>query len=334
MILRKSRRKHKAYWTVLIVPTCYGRVRNLRIPGVLLKMVGGAVFVALAVSVYLFAYNLQLRSEAKYYKELKAANEKQHQEIVELKKREETIREKIQAVEKLDRQVRDLLGLASRGEAGSLNEGTGSLGGGVSLDAVPDQADSLPEGPYREEAPGSGQTTSAGETEWLKTAQGIKASFDALDSLVEDQITTLEKLRKDVISRQRYVAALPTRWPVEGYITSRFGYRQSPFGGGKEFHDGLDIAAGTGTPITAAGGGRVVFVGLVAGYGRTVIIDHGYGYRTQYSHTSIVLVKKGQAVKRGEVIARVGSTGRSTGPHLHFTVLVNGKQVDPLTILR
>lgn len=150
----------------------------------------------------------------------------------------------------------------------------------------------------------------------------VATEFDELNLLLEQQVAALEQLKTDVISRQRYLAAVPTMWPVRGSVTSGFGYRQSPFGGGREFHDGLDIAASIGTAIVAAGGGKVLFSGWLTGYGNTVIIDHGYGYRTQYSHNSVVLAKRGQIVRKGEVIARVGSTGRSTGPHLHFMVSV------------
>jgi murein DD-endopeptidase MepM/ murein hydrolase activator NlpD len=118
-------------------------------------------------------------------------------------------------------------------------------------------------------------------------------------------------------------------WPVTGTITSPFGWRSNPFGGSPEFHQGLDIAAPTGTTVTAAAGGTVMMAQWYGGYGNYVLIDHGGGYSTGYGHLSAIYVTVGQAVTRGQAIGAVGSTGQSTGPHLHFEVRIAGKPVDP-----
>lgn len=116
-------------------------------------------------------------------------------------------------------------------------------------------------------------------------------------------------------------------WPARGVLTSRFGWRRY------RHHDGIDIAARPGTPIFAAKAGTVIFSGWYFGYGRTVLIDHGRGVTTRYAHASALLVRTGQEVRQGQVIARVGCTGHCTGPHLHFEVLVNGRAVNPLPAL-
>jgi murein DD-endopeptidase MepM/ murein hydrolase activator NlpD len=118
-------------------------------------------------------------------------------------------------------------------------------------------------------------------------------------------------------------------WPVTGTITSPFGWRSNPFGGGPEFHQGLDIAAPTGTTVTAAAGGTVLMAQWYGGYGNYILIDHGGGYSTGYGHLSAIYVSANQAVARGQAIGAVGSTGQSTGPHLHFEIRINGKPVDP-----
>ncbi len=118
-------------------------------------------------------------------------------------------------------------------------------------------------------------------------------------------------------------------WPVTGTITSPFGWRSNPFGGAPEFHQGLDIAAPSGTTVTAAAGGTVIMAQWYGGYGNYILIDHGGGYSTGYGHLSAIYVSTGQSVQRGQAIGAVGSTGQSTGPHLHFEVRIAGKPVDP-----
>jgi murein DD-endopeptidase MepM/ murein hydrolase activator NlpD len=123
---------------------------------------------------------------------------------------------------------------------------------------------------------------------------------------------------------------LPTRAPIAGAaLTSTFGNRVDPFAGTHAFHAGLDFAAGLGTTIRSAAGGVVVFAGMRPDFGRVVEIDHGNGLKTRYAHASKLLVETGALVAPGDPIALVGSTGRSTGPHLHFEVLRQGTAVDP-----
>ena len=140
-------------------------------------------------------------------------------------------------------------------------------------------------------------------------------SFDSLLNYLEDQVTLL--------------ASTPAIRPVRGWKTSGFGYRKSPFTGLREFHKGLDIANRQGTPIVATADGIVSFAGKKGLLGKIITIDHGHGMITRYGHAYKILKKTGDPVKRGEKIALIGSTGRSTGPHLHYEVLLNGIRVNP-----
>jgi murein DD-endopeptidase MepM/ murein hydrolase activator NlpD len=125
-------------------------------------------------------------------------------------------------------------------------------------------------------------------------------------------------------------ARVPSIWPVEGESTDSFGVRGNPFGGGgAEFHPGQDIAAPRGTPVLAPAEGRVVEAGWKNGYGQTVVIDHGNGLTTRYGHLSRIEVTAGEELKRGDQLGLVGSTGRSTGPHLHYEVRVGELPVSP-----
>lgn len=147
------------------------------------------------------------------------------------------------------------------------------------------------------------------------------------DSKLREQ--NLLNLWQRLEDRIEILAATPTLLPADGWITSKFGYRKSPFGARKTMHKGLDIAASFGTPVRAPADGIVSYVGFDGGYGNLVSIDHGFGVVTRYGHNAKVHVKYGQRVRRGDIIAEVGNTGRSTGPHLHYEVRVNGIAVNP-----
>lgn len=125
-------------------------------------------------------------------------------------------------------------------------------------------------------------------------------------------------------------ASLPEIWPAVGDVTSDFGWRRDPLRGGWDFHSGLDISNRRGTPIRAPAPGRVVRAFYNSGYGRMIEIDHGFGITSVYAHCHVLRVKKGDQVETGDLIATLGSTGRSTGPHLHFEVRLDGHAVNPL----
>jgi murein DD-endopeptidase MepM/ murein hydrolase activator NlpD len=126
----------------------------------------------------------------------------------------------------------------------------------------------------------------------------------------------------------------PTIWPVNGKLEGGFGGRRNPFGGlGWEFHSGQDIEADWGVPVVSGASGRVTFVGWQNGYGQLVVVDHGGGLTTRYGHLSHIDVDVDQMVSRGQLLGKVGSTGRSTGPHLHYEVRINDQAVNPLPYL-
>ena len=126
---------------------------------------------------------------------------------------------------------------------------------------------------------------------------------------------------------------VPTIWPADGWISSTFGWRKSPFNGQREFHTGLDIANMPSTPIKAAANGYVVFAGWFGVYGNVVMIEHGFGYETRYGHMDAINVRKGQYVSKGQYLGTMGDSGRSTGTHLHYEVIHNSKLEDPMKYL-
>jgi murein DD-endopeptidase MepM/ murein hydrolase activator NlpD len=182
----------------------------------------------------------------------------------------------------------------------------------------------LPEAPSEEPQARIG----ASSAELLIAA--LHRSARQLGEVAASQERSLSEIVGQLESKRAHLAATPAIWPAKGWLTSRFGTRTSPFTNQKQFHAGIDIAGERGTDIVAPAQGKVVFAGSRGPLGKSVIIDHGYGVRTQYGHSDDLYVKTGETVQRGQRIAALGNSGRSTGPHLHYVVEVKGKAVNPL----
>jgi len=168
------------------------------------------------------------------------------------------------------------------------------------------------------------------------TQEDVNREFSVIQQRIDEVRRQIDLRRESqeeiqgILNDQRsLLAAKPVGWPVKGWLTSSFGMRRDPFNGRRKMHEGLDIAARTGTAVVATADGIVSSVKTDPGYGKLVIVDHGYGYRTIYSHNSRYYVKVGQRVRRGERIAAVGNTGRSTGSHVHYEIRLNGVPVNP-----
>lgn len=147
---------------------------------------------------------------------------------------------------------------------------------------------------------------------------------------LQSEIDEMYKLNEEKI---RFLEATPNHIPVDGWITSTFGFRKNPVSGVYKMHEGVDIAAPIGTPVYAPADGKVVLADMQGGYGRKIIIEHGYGVTTVFAHGSNLFVKEGEEVKKGQKIAAVGSTGSSTGPHLHYEVHIDGIPTDPMKFI-
>lgn len=187
----------------------------------------------------------------------------------------------------------------------------------------------------------------------IREAQGAAAKYESLLQLPQGELVATTSQKVDKLARQLYVqatsfeelvelgrthedrlACIPAIQPVANKDLKRtasgYGYRIDPIYKTRRFHQGMDFSAPIGTPIYATGNGRVSFAGWQAGYGNTIKIDHGYGYETKYAHCDKLLVRKGQQVIRGEKIALVGNSGKSTGPHVHYEVIYKDKHVNPV----
>lgn len=158
-------------------------------------------------------------------------------------------------------------------------------------------------------------------------------TFALLKDLLQGLESRLQSMRSDVDKRNQLAAATPSIWPTHGWLSSSMGNRADPLTGEKDYHPGLDISADRGDPVYATADGTVTHAASAGNYGNLVIVEHGYGIQTRYGHLSAFKVTHGQAVKRGDLLGLVGSTGRTTGPHLHYEVRANGRILNPLQLL-
>jgi murein DD-endopeptidase MepM/ murein hydrolase activator NlpD len=186
------------------------------------------------------------------------------------------------------------------------------------------------------------QLTRANADSDVLTGVGGPPEIEGSDSFSEMQ-RRIDQMRRDIDLRREsqeeiqgflndqrsMLSAVPEGWPTKGWLTSTFGLRTSPFTGRKKLHEGYDIAARTGTSVHVTADGVVTRSETTPGYGKLVVVDHGYGYRTYYGHNSKILVRAGQRVKRGDKISEVGNTGRSTGSHVHYEIRRNNVPVSP-----
>jgi murein DD-endopeptidase MepM/ murein hydrolase activator NlpD len=179
-----------------------------------------------------------------------------------------------------------------------------------------------------------------GSTEADRTAQRTLSSlgtpedtFGLLRTLLESLESRLTLVSHNVDRRNALAAATPSIWPSTGWLSSMMGHRVDPITGADDFHAGLDIAGERGQPVYATAAGTVTHTGFQGGYGNLIVLDHGFGLETRYGHLLNYGVKQGAKVKRGDLIGHVGNSGRSTGYHLHYEVLANGKLLNPLQFL-
>jgi len=179
-------------------------------------------------------------------------------------------------------------------------------------------------------AMGGGSGMLRGVTDAVGSAEPAIGLLGDVLRIIEGQ---LDRFRPGAERRQALAAATPSIWPVTGGLTSSYGSRLDPFTGSHEFHAGLDISADAGQPVFATGDGTVETARWSGAFGNLVVIDHGYGIGTRYGHLARFAVGEGQQIRKGDVVGYVGSTGRSTSPHVHYELLLNGRPTNPLRLL-
>jgi murein DD-endopeptidase MepM/ murein hydrolase activator NlpD len=207
------------------------------------------------------------------------------------------------------------------------------LGSRASLDPAQVRAMQKLPAVVKARAAGGTQTSSSAVTNFVTAFSSPEDTFGVLRDLLQGLESRLRFVRRDVERREALAAATPSLWPTHGWLTGTFGGRSDPFTGEPGYHQGIDISTDKGQPIVAPADGTVESAAFTGDYGNLITLQHRFGLTTRYGHLSAFHVKPGQQVKRGDVIGYVGSTGRSTGAHLHYEILVNGQLINPLQLL-
>jgi hypothetical protein len=313
----------KGRFTLFIVPHSSSKVWSIRLSKTHLGCIAAAT-AAFALALCVLGSNylqmLGLMPELTYLREVAAC---QRQQINALVMEARSLQREIEGLASLDRQVRHLLGTVSLTPGEEAPEVRMASVGGPTAAASLAKAPALDSTLSKDQGAGS-----------LALGSMALMHLEELRGGIPQIEQGLQECRDGLAELQAELRAYPSIWPAPGRVTSGFGYRRSPFGWGTEFHGGIDIASAYGTPIVATADGEVVFNGYRAGYGNTIVIDHGYGYRTLYSHNAQNLVSVGAQVPRGQAIALMGRSGRTTGPHVHYEVHYMGQRVNPKPYLQ
>jgi murein DD-endopeptidase MepM/ murein hydrolase activator NlpD len=320
-------------YTLIWVRNARSRPVQLSIPKLRVKQFAAAAVVVGLIGLGGIWDYWRLRADNVELSSLRIEAFEQREQISVFQSRLEEVDGQLARVSDLERKVRIIANLPGTAGVGGQNliepapnaEGVLALPVGVPVDSTPTSADA-------HAGQGGGGPLSSLE---LETANiGIFERLDDKAVILADgagsRAESLEVLLGQLDDKRQRLVSMPSIWPSKGWLTSRFGARVSPFTGRRQQHGGIDIAAASGTPIHAPARGRVTFAGRKGPLGNALVLDHGFGVKTVYGHTREILVNTGDTVERGDKIAAIGSSGRSTGPHLHYVVEVKGKPRNPL----
>ncbi len=310
--------KNKKRITILYIPENESSTKTIRIANWIPKFIITSLALTFVYAAsYTIAYkNLRIEHESSIcsIKNITAINHSQRIEIEELEENANKI--KVQLYENIAmlQELKEAVGIESNSHAAVSLPNT----------STPDNSTNLyPYTPIQ-------SIIKTNNTNYTDHIYELKTSFVSLSKEAKSQKSEIDNSIGPIKDRLSFLKAKPSIMPVKGKITAAYGYRKNPFTGrGSEFHKGVDIAAKHGTSVVATADGIVTYAAWKSGYGNMVIISHGYGFNTVYAHNSAITTKVGEKVKRGQVISKVGSTGRSTAPHLHYEIKLNGKNVDP-----
>ena len=291
-------------FTLIVVPDRHAEVKRFHLRKIWVLQALGLVALLLVGGAVMTAHYLSVVGSAKENPALREENLKLKSELAVIREQLNHVNQTLDRVERFDQKLR-------------------------AITLLSDPQRNLAMGPTEEP-----NLPNSGENQFVrsKDAEGppvLTARLEKLSAEATRQEQSLQELQAYFQDQKSMLASVPSIWPVRGWITSDFGARLDPYTAERVVHSGLDIAGPHGKEVVAPSDGTVVFAGLEGGYGNVLVIDHGYGIKTRFGHLSAISVKAGEHVKRGDLIANIGNTGRSTGPHLHYEVRVNGIAQNP-----
>jgi len=291
--------------TILFLPGGSSKVRRISLPNKVIFIVTSLLILIIGGLLWFVTDYRKIKTRIPELRQLQKENMMQKNQLIALCKEINHANKRLAALQKFDHKLRVMTNLESSGEQGQF------LGVG-----------------------GPNMSTLKPEYQLEEVHDGlIRQMHQSLENLdTEIAVTDISQTElDDFLSKQKsLLACTPSIRPAVGWVSSGFGYRISPFTNQREFHKGLDIATRIGTPVVAPADGLIVFAAREGNYGKMMTINHGYNLKTRYGHLHKFRVNKGTYVKRGQIIGEVGNTGRCTGPHLHYEVLLNGVPVNPL----
>ncbi|MCF8724176.1 murein DD-endopeptidase MepM/ murein hydrolase activator NlpD [Nitrospina gracilis] len=300
----------KEVYTIVVFPEATEKPKRFQIPKKIARI---ALYTSLVLAVgfggafaYLTQQFLQFRDDKVELAELKRKSKIQKVQIEKFGKRVRTFETEMSRLENFEKKLRIITALDKDSKPRDENWGVGGPHG-LSNHSI----------------------RTALDKEVQAMLDSLEGDLNILTSQAKLRQVSFQELDEFFKNQRSLLASTPSIWPTRGWVTSGFGYRKSPFTGLPEKHEGLDIASRKGSEIRATADGKVITAGRQYGYGNLIEIDHGYGVITRYGHNSKNLVKVGDKIERGDLVALVGNTGRSTGPHVHYEIIVDGIPVNP-----
>lgn len=293
------------WFTLVIIPDKTSRVLRIKVPKTVLIAGTAALALMIGFGVFTTFRSLELGSRLETYRQMESQTLEQKVALKRFSNEMDTLKGQIGRLRELDYKLRVITDLEVEKPSPSVY----GIGGSLETD--------------------EGLSLENAEEGKLDLVAVLDKDLERLQQMANYQEESFSNLKTYLSDQKDLIERTPHRWPARGFVSSTFGPRVDPFTGLARLHEGIDIVARRGTPITAPADGIVTYAGLDPTLGEMVVIDHGYGVITRYGHNDSLLVREGQRVKRGDPIATVGSTGKSTGPHLHYEIRINDIAVNP-----
>jgi murein DD-endopeptidase MepM/ murein hydrolase activator NlpD len=294
----------KNFYTFLIIPKRKSSAKRLTLSNKVLKGVAFCIMAVILASMYTYYDYIRIKRDKIELERLRRQTTEQKVQIDDLAEKVNNFAMRMEELSQLDKNIRTMANVEDKRYKGQIL----GIGGSINDET---------------------KIKSHAETDQRMVIAKIDQNVEQLSKDAVEQKNSFNELFKFLKKQKSILAATPSIWPVQGWVTSEFGFRASPIGGSREFHKGIDIATRMGVHVVAPADGLVSEISYDRDVGHMIKIDHGYGMSSWYGHLLRTAAKQGNMVKRGDILGYVGNSGRSTGSHLHYSVILNGIPVNP-----